>query len=409
MYHVFGLNRLALGATAVLYGALFLLFGWLALREAGGRKAAVLGLALLALPPLQMWWVIYPTWGYTEIMAVSALTLWLGFRLLRSDLRRPLLESFLFGLCLGYAFWTSPQTVMISVPVVALLLWKRTLPWKAWLLAAVGSVLSLFPYIFILATRGTAPFLTIVTKPVSGEAQLTSNIHYFFGYTLPVLLFSKTSSDITVFSASGVRLLLVLVGLVALTALGFTELAKARHTSSARVPALFPLAIVFFGCLLYVLSGAGSIRGWTARYAAPLFLAVPLAATLLYQRLNIRQAKCLVIAGALILIALQVQEYPILNSKLRQGRIAALNTDKTTVSWLRNNHCELAVGDYWTVYYLNFDGYPYVNAISFNDPEDFYHVASTIKAQGREVRSCLLDADQAHLQAGSSASGTLAI
>jgi dolichol-phosphate mannosyltransferase len=397
MFGIFGPTRSALGATSVFYGTLFLVFSWLALREAGGMRAAVWGLLLVALPPYQFWMVAYPAWGYPEILACCACTLWLGFRLLRPHLKHPIREAFWFGLCLGYSFWTSPQTVMVSVPVVLLLLWKRRLPWRSLAVTGLSALLPLYPYFLVVAYRGTSPFTTsFATRPVSGATPLIANVQYLFVYTLPVLFFSQTAGQLSIASISGIRLVLVLCLLVALTVVVLRSRAGKHPARATHVPALFPLGILLLGCAVYAVSGAGTIRGWTVRYAVPLWLIVPLATTLLYHQLHKRRAKAVVIVCAIALAGLQMVEYPIFNRQARGALVAGLAENKAAVSWLHSNQLDLAIGDYWTVYPLNFDGGRSVIALPLSQLEDYLHYDREL--EGRQVRAALLDVDSTHLE-----------
>ena len=397
MFGIFGPTRSALGATSVFYGTLFLIFSWLALREAGGMRAAVWGLLLVALPPYQFWMVAYPAWGYPEILACCACTFWLGFRLMRPHLKHPIREAFFFGLCLGFSFWTSPQTVMISLPMVLLLLWKRKLPWRSLGTALFASLLPLYPYFLIVAYRGTTPFTTsFATRPVSGATPLIANTQYLLGYTLPVLFFSQTARQISIASLSGVRLVLVLSLLVSLTIVVLRSSARRRPARTTYVPALLPIGILLFGCAIYAASGAGTIRGWTVRYAVPLWLIVPLATTLLYHQLHRRRVKAVVIACAITLAGLQSIEYPMFNRQVREALVAGLAQNQATVSWLHKNQLELAIGNYWTVYSLNFDGRRSVIALPLSDLEDYLHYDREL--QGRQMRAALLDENSTHLE-----------
>ncbi len=395
MFKVFGPNRSALAGTSIFYGILFLIFSWLALREAAGPRAAVVGLVLVAFPPLQFWLVTYPVWGYGEVMAFSACTMWLGFRLLRTDQKRPGWEACLFGFSVGFSFWTSPQTIMISVPVCAMLLWKRRFTWRSAVVAAGAAALALLPYIVVVAYQGLAPFTTSFQKPVSTVAQLIANTDYLFTYTLPVLLFSLMSQQIPVFSFAGLRVILIVAGSLLLVVLAVRRSAGRPTVTAARVPPLLPLAIALFGCTLYILSGVGSIRGWTVRYVAPVFLAIPLSATLLFRRVHGEQAKAAVVVCAIAVAGLQMWEYPIFHPQVRREAVAALADNRAIVAWLEKNHRNLAIGDYWAVYSLNFDSLGSIIALPTALPEDYFNFNGELRQ--RQASAALIDQNPAHL------------
>jgi dolichol-phosphate mannosyltransferase len=396
MFYFFGPTRSALAATSVLYGFIFLVFGWLALREAAGPRAAIPGLLLLVFPPLQFWLVTYPLLGYASIMAASACTMWLGFRLLRPSLTPSLITSFLFGISVGFSFWTSPQTIMISVPIIAMLACKKCVSWRSGLLLALGALLSLWPYFIVLARQGVSPFLTsFATQPVSGMTQLASNAAYLFTYNLPVLFFSGAAQQILVLSLVGMRVLLIGFGLASLTVFVVRRSMDA-DTGHSRILVFLPLGILLFGCAVYVGSGAGCVRGWTVRYVAPLYLAISLAASLLYRQVNKRRAKAIVLIGAAMLAGLQIREYPMFQSGLRQSQVAALAGNRATISWLQKNNRDVAIGNYWTVYFLNFDSLRSVIALPINADDDYFQYSREL--QTRQARTALIDQDATHLE-----------
>lgn len=396
-FHVFGPNRAALGATTVTYGVLFLVFGWLAIRECAGAWPALAGLLLLALPPLQFWLVTYPAWGYAEVMAFSVCTLWLGLRLLRPEVSKRLFPAILFGLLLGVSFWTSPQTLMISIPLIGLILWRRSVGWRNWVAIACGAMVAAIPYGLVVARFGLAPFThSFATQPTSGTSQLASNAHYLFTYTLPLLLFSKTSSEISASSLASLRIIVVSLGFACLLMIGLRGDNRSDYRRPSRVLVLFPIIVLLFGFALYIGSGAGGVRGWTVRYVAPLYLMIPLGSALLLSRLRTDWAKAVTVLGVLVLAGLQSMEYPIFNSQVREQQTASLVKSETTIAWLRNNHINLAIGDYWTVYYLNFDGLRSVIALPLDAPEDYFDYGRELDSR-RELHAALLDRNEAHL------------
>ena len=402
MFSAFGPTRAALGATSVLYGTLFLIIMWLALCEAAGSRAAVWGLVLAAFPPLQFWLVAYPTWGYPEILACCACMLWLGFRLLRLHLLHPIRDAALFGLCVGFSFWTSPQTIMVSVPVILLVLWKKKFSLRSIIAASISALIPLFPYFLVIAYRGTTPFTSsFATRPASGTAAILSNAHYLFSYTLPVLFFSNTARQLLTFSLAVPRLIFVLTifGALVLVTLGFH-----RHpTKHGLVPTLFPLLILAFGCLVYVSSGAGTIRGWTVRYAVPLWLTVPLSVSLTYRHLHRRRIKAILIICVCILAGLQLAEYPFLHPDVERGLVAGLAENRAILAWMRENHADVAIGNYWTVYALNFDSARSIVALPLTEFEDYFRFERAL--YDRPSAAALLDSDPIRLSHWATKSG----
>jgi hypothetical protein len=165
--------------------------------------------------------------------------------------------------------------------------------------------------------------------------------------------------------------------------------------SAEKVPVFFAIVILVFGSAVYISSGAGSVRGWTVRYAVPLYLLIPLTAALLVAQIRTIWAKSAVVVGTIGLAVLQTIQYPIFDKKLRERQIEALTKTRETVSWLQKHHVDVAIGDYWTVYYLNFDGLRSIVAVPINRPEDYFQFGRELT--DRQVRTALLDPDSGHL------------
>ena len=68
-------------------------------------------------PPEQFMTVTYPPWGYGEIVASCAATLWLATLWRREGL---LWQRVCFGLSVGIGLWFSFQTLMIVLPAIIL-------------------------------------------------------------------------------------------------------------------------------------------------------------------------------------------------------------------------------------------------------------------------------------------------
>jgi hypothetical protein len=278
-----------------------------------------------------------------------------------------------------------------------LLLLRRKLDWRSLALVVLASLIPLFPYFLVVASHGMAPFTTsFATRPVSGWAQLTSNAGYMLHDTLPVLFFSHTADEIRALSLPGIRLLLVFALLVVLALVVSREQLRKPARSGRLIPPVLPFALLLFGCLIYPISGAGSVRGWTVRYAVPLWLVVPLAAALIYHYAHQRRIKLFIVASIILLACLDGLEYPVFSRQMQESRIAALADERSTLSWLQSHHRDLVVGDYWTVYSLNFDGGRSVIALPIDDDNDYFHYDREL--QGREMSAVLLDNNADHLQ-----------
>jgi len=83
-------------------------------------------------------------------------------------------------------------------------------------------------------------------------------------------------------------------------------------------------------------------------------------------------------------------------SGLRQSQVAALAGNRATISWLQKNNRDVAIGNYWTVYFLNFDSLRSVIALPINADDDYFQYSREL--QTRQARTALIDQDATHLE-----------
>ncbi len=147
---------------------------------------------------------------------------------------------------------------------------------------------------------------------------------------------------------------------------------------------------------MYIASGAGSVRGWTPRYVGPLYLTVPLTATLLVARSRSASARAVAAFCAVELAIIFAMGYPArLDHKAREKQMTGYAQNLATIAWMKQNHIDVAIGNYWAVYFLNFDSLRSVIGLPVVPFEDYMHYGQ--KLDGRQLRVALLDSDDSHL------------
>jgi hypothetical protein len=232
-------------------------------------------------------------------------------------------------------------------------------------------------------------------RPVSSFEQLQSNVAYLFQYVLPMLLFTQGLDRLSLASLHGWRAF-IMIGTLAVTIVAvFTRINCSTQMGRMRCALGVALLILLCSCGLYSMSGAGGIRGGgTIRYIAPIFVAVPLLFAVSFAVAKTRAAKTAVIASVACLLFAHSVEYPFLNAQERSQRTEEWATGQSAISWVIGHQREVVVGDYWTVYWLNFDTKRSVHGLPIYNVEDYLGFGSSLR---QPVRAALLDRDRSHL------------
>lgn len=190
-------------AQTALYGAVLVTGYAVALRFTGARRTALMAVLLLAFPPVLL--TLYTTatlGGYGETLLAGNLLLWWGHRLGKEDSRRWALWLG-WGLVAGLGFWSLGLVLVYAVPVALWLLWPRpgpvagrprTLPWRGYVLAALGFVLGSLPWWLGNLSRvgvGVAELFGTAVRSTATAGSLLGNvgarIFNFVVLGLPVL------------------------------------------------------------------------------------------------------------------------------------------------------------------------------------------------------------------------------
>lgn len=398
-FSLFGASRVTLSFASLLFGTLFNVFMYRALREALGPRGSFWGMVAVVLPPVNFLLITYLSWGYTEILMYCAASMWFAAVLVINT--RPSRASFfLWGVTVGLALWASIQTLMVLVPLICLLLVRRVFSSvEKVALAFFGILAGGLPLFIFLSMGGHRAYLSSFSlAPVGTAVQLSQNLQYALTYSIPALL---TGSGISV---SRPTELLQLMAYGAAGAIVAVLLIRVRRNEFAAWHgwAAFCLAIAVTGVLFYALSGAGSIRGdGTTRYALPLYLAFPLAIALIASR----SSKAILPTLLLLAFSLgpEIRNYPVLRNEKRIQMELEAQTDDHLIEWLRRHNVSAAVGDYWLTYSLNFHSKDQIAGIPLHPVNDYFGLGQRLDE--REGKWAVFDYDAEHLKAWMSRAG----
>lgn len=364
--HIVGTGRLSLALTGLTWGALYLLFTLLFLKTVLNRGPALLSFLFAVVPSEQFVTITYIPWGYGEIAAACAAILWLGTRWRTGASRW---QPFYFGISVGLGIWTSLQTLMIAISVLAWVVLDRR---RKILSDAVPLLIGIFvgalPFLIANLLSGF-PSLSHnwASRPANSVAQIWDNLRWLFAYPLPGLLvhgFAPFWSTST-----------ILIVAYVLAGLGlFIESRRPNGGVAApiRLQGLLTLmGLVVFTCIaLFVLSHAGSMRGWTTRYILPLYAIVPvfLGAGLLGIA---RQSRWLAAVAVAATLAANLSLYTFPGTQARAYYTMWLAADAQLRDLFAQRGIQMVYGDYFSVYHLNFDTAGRVAAVPAYDRADY--------------------------------------
>lgn len=363
-FHLFGPGRVGLALTALTWGALFLLFMLLFLRALLGPKVASLAFLFAVLPTEQFMTVMYAPWGYGEIMASCAATLWLA-TLWRKDGK--LWQRLTFGFSVGLGLWFSMQTFMIVIPAtIWIALKRRGATIREAMPAFAAVIVGALPMLIGNVARGFPTFTANwASRPAASPAQALDNFVWLFSSPIPKLLVRLGGwwPETVLFTAAYVAIVI-----------GFA-FAWRRKPEIAQLVTLVVATCV----LLFSLSNAGSIRGWTVRYIAPLYLIVPLFAAIGVQGIW-RWSKLVAAAVVVALLLPNLFLYGLPGSELRAELTNQLRDDERLRQTLAQHQVGMLYGNYVWVYHVNFDSGERIAGVSFDAPFDYYNYGGRLGA-----------------------------
>jgi hypothetical protein len=377
-FSLVGPGRTGLALTGLTFEALYLAFMLLFLRAVLDAKRAFIAMLFAAVPPVQFLIASYVPWGYGEVMAAGAAILYFAARWRRDP--TPWTRCG-FGLATGLGLWFSLQTLMVSAPA---LLWialrrRRAMIGEAWP-AFAAMLIGFAPWLVYNFANGF-PSLTanFATRPAASLAQVWDNVLYLLAYNLPMLLADGSSHHWGLASTA----LILAYGLLAAGVLfalrtPSTPLATGEDVGSA---VLLGAMVIACTLLLSVVSEPGSIRGWTVRYIAPLYLVMPFLVTIALFRLS-ETSVWLAVVPALVLLGLNVSSYSLPGTARREALTANLAQHERLRRRLMEAGVDAVVGDFWLVYHLNFDSGRKLVAVPFQRHSDYFDVWHPLPKKG---------------------------
>lgn len=386
-FQLVGPNRAGLALTGLTWGVLYLVFSWLFLQATLGRRLAPIAFLFAVVPAEQFMTVTYAPWGYGEIMTSCAAMLWLASAWRR---QAAVWQRFFFGLSVGIGLWFSLQTLMIAIPAIVWIAMRRRGTFLAELIeASPGAIVGAVP--FLLANVGHGfPTLTqnSYSQTVSSLSQAVGNFAWLFTNLIPKLLFRfPVWPDWP-----------ILLCAFAVVAAGFV-LALTRGAAASESPDVLVssdalrgaaqlLALVLLACvLIFSFSAAGTIRGWTVRYIAPLYVVVPA-----FYGIGIaglwRWSKTLAALTIAALLIPNLLSYGLPGSKLRAELTTQLDDNRKLRKVLAQHQVRAVYGDYVWVYHLNFDSREQIAGVSSEQPYDYYRYGERLDSS--PVRWALL-------------------
>jgi hypothetical protein len=339
-----------LALTGLTWGALYLLASAAFARAALGARAACFAIVFAAFPAAAFLTVTYVPWGYGEIAASCAATLWLAVLLRR---RESMWLATAFGLSAGLGVWMSLQTAMVTLPALVWIVAHRRPAGREWLVSAVAACAGGLPWLVVNVSGGFPTFAhNWVAVPVSGAGAIWSNALWFFTSPLPQLFTYGGAPSIWIPLTAGV--------LLALGAFVISLRDDAATSDGALRPrelAWLCAGVALATFVLDVFSTAGSVRGWTVRYLAPLYVVTPVAFALGIDWLWRSRLRALAVAALALLILPNVALYDVPGTPGRAVLRAQLDTDRRMRDFLAARRIGLVYGDYFDVYHINLDAH----------------------------------------------------
>ncbi len=365
-FHLLGPGRVALALTGLTWGALYLIFMLLFLRAALGPRLACLGMIFAIAPSEQFMTVTYVPWGYGEIMAFCTATLWLAALWRRSGKPWPRL---CFGISVGFGIWLSLQTLMIASPAFVWIVLKRRRAVLTESVAAAGAaIVGATPFWLGNAFAGF-PSLTQnwASKAAPNPPQAFDNGVWFVTVQLPKLLFHEP--------AGWWSLSTPLIAGFCIVVAGF---AMGVRRDQKYVDGYQLLWLVLAACAIFNIgSEAGSMRGWTVRYVAPLYLVVPILCAIGLAT-TWRRSRWLTLTAIALLIVPNLFLYSLPGSKTRTELTAGLASDAKLRDLLARRHVRMIYGDYFWVYHVNFDTQERIAGIPSYAPADYFDYQASL-------------------------------
>lgn len=325
---------------------------WLAFgRELLGRwNAPGVGAMIAFAPPAVLFWTSMPN-PYPEVLLCCAAILWTGARLER---RRDRAGWAWFGLAAGLGLWMSIQTLCCTIPVGLWLLTRGVRP-RLLDVVAAGATAALGSLPWWIAQWGPQEgrLSSNFAAVPAGRNDILANLHYLITDNLPELLASGGLTGPGAGIDPGMMWIRGLIIILTLTLAAWGIASAHRNEAANRSAVILCLLVLFWVVALNLASAAGSVRGLTVRYVMPAILVLPILVSLGISALPRWRRPILVVFASLLLVW-NVVVLPLPGSAERITWRQRLVDQAAVVEELERRGVDVAIGEYWRVYPLNY-------------------------------------------------------
>ena len=355
-FAIFGYSRGSLFGEAFLMDVAGLVAAYFFARELIGRKLACLALLIFAVPSAAVLLITYMPVGHSTTFFLMAMSLFLTARIERVG---PSVGNVaLWGLFAGLGVWHTLLTLGVSLPAAVWLIASRADVRRLRHLATAlgGAVVGAAPWIAYNVLHPLAYFKESVA--LGGRHDLHQTI-VNAGYALTNDVVGLVVPRATTFIPVLAHLRPVVLAFFAATigyaafALGRAVWTRGRATDASTKAATLALLVVVGSVAILAPSGVGAPGGWTVRYMLGVWLvAVPLAALLVHRVWRSSRVVATVAVACVVVLPLTSYTWP--GMPVREAREQALTADSQLIGRLRAERVDAAIGNYWSVYPINF-------------------------------------------------------
>jgi len=343
VFAVVGSSGLALKLVTLSLYAIAAVLVWAVGRRTVGEQAALVGAIVFWLSPAYLvYWSTkaLPTYGFGLVCALAVVLLALRLR----DRVSPL-DAAGLGFALGLGWWATPQVVLLTVPVLAWLAWRRPGAYRVAWAALPAFLAGASPWFVWNALNGWA---SLEASAVAGAGTTYfGRFGDFFRYVLPTWLGLRIPFSLE--WLVGRPLGILLLG-VSLAGLGVLLVRRPRSVGPLLiVAAAFPF--------LYALSS------YTYYFREPRYLVIvaPVSALLLGCLAVRRRATLLVVP---VVLALSVAGLVRMERDGLHAPLALPRDLSPLLSVLEREHVDRVLANYWLAYRVTFESRERVIATS---------------------------------------------
>jgi Dolichyl-phosphate-mannose-protein mannosyltransferase len=182
LFALVGSSVVAMKVVPAILIGLACLVTWRIGRLTVGEPAARIGAALMWVsPPFLVFWSTKARSAYGIGLLCAAVVLWMALRLRERNSR---LDAAVLGFALGCGVWSTQQSLLMALPAVAWLVWRRPGVLRLSHYAVAGGVVGGSPWIIWNLTHGLKGVLP-VTSVAGEESTYFSRLGDLFTIVLP--------------------------------------------------------------------------------------------------------------------------------------------------------------------------------------------------------------------------------